>query len=138
MNNTNKVYCPYCGKEMRFRDQYPFAGFLFVCNCAATSPVGETVEEAYDLARHRPLQKPLTLDEVKEQVAVWVEFFWKCKSAKYVEPALYVCTGGGTTSFDEGFCEQYRLENDEYGVRWRCWAMKPTDEERKEAKWDDV
>ena len=25
----------------------------------------------------------------------------------------------------------------EYGKRWRCWPRKPTDEERKAAKWDD-
>ena len=24
-----------------------------------------------------------------------------------------------------------------YGSSWRCWPRKPTDEERKAAKWDD-
>lgn len=24
-----------------------------------------------------------------------------------------------------------------YGSSWRCWPLKPTDEERKAAKWDD-
>lgn len=137
MNNTNKVNCPYCGREMRFINQFPLAGFLFVCHCGATSPVGEEMEEAYALARHRPLQKPLTLGKVKEQVAVWIEYFGKCKSTERVEPALYVNSSRGTTLFDEGYCEQYRLENDEYGEKWRCWARKPTDEEMEAEGWKD-
>lgn len=28
-------------------------------------------------------------------------------------------------------------EGTEYGSSWRCWPRKPTDEERKAAKWDE-
>lgn len=24
-----------------------------------------------------------------------------------------------------------------YGIRWRCWTSRPTDEQRKEARWDE-
>lgn len=25
---------------------------------------------------------------------------------------------------------------DDYGIRWRCWTSRPTEEQRKEVKWD--
>ena len=30
----------------------------------------------------------------------------------------------------------YKL--DDYGKTWRCWTSRPTDEQMKEAKWDDA
>lgn len=130
----DKVYCPYCGKEMRLINQYPSSGFLFNCDeCGATSPSGETVEEAYAIARCRPLQKTLTLEEVKKQVAVWVEWVW---SYENISPAMYLCSDYRTMCFDEGFAKSYRLPKADYGKKWRCWATKPTDEERKAAKWE--
>ena len=33
--------------------------------------------------------------------------------------------------------DEYRyFVETEYGKTWRCWSRKPTDEERKAAKWD--
>lgn len=31
---------------------------------------------------------------------------------------------------------QDNFTEDTYGIDWRCWSRKPTDEERKAAKWD--
>jgi len=27
--------------------------------------------------------------------------------------------------------------DDSYGTKWRCWSAKPTDEQRREVKWND-
>ena len=36
-----------------------------------------------------------------------------------------------------GNTRRAHLPYDHYGSIWRCWPRKPTDEERKAAKWDD-
>ena len=85
----------------------------------------------------KELQKPLTLEEVKEKKAVWVETKIEDED---LYPALLCgrsykyfsefCTNVGK---DEGFVLR---DNDEYGVAWRCWTEKPTEEEREAAEWE--
>ena len=78
-------------------------------------------------------QKPLTLEEVKEKKAVWIEgeelypALLCCRSYRYYSE---FCTN---VDEDEGLT---LLDNDLYGMEWRCWAEKPTDEERKAAEWE--
>lgn len=36
-----------------------------------------------------------------------------------------------------GSANEFWLPRDGYGKNWRCWNSKPTDEEKKAAKWDD-
>lgn len=31
---------------------------------------------------------------------------------------------------------KYRFYFGDYGIKWRCWAEKPTDEEREAAEWE--
>lgn len=83
-------------------------------------------------------QKPLTQEEVKEKKAVWVE---NKVEDEDLYPALLCCRS--YTYFNE-FCINVGdddgtvlLDNDKYGVAWRCWAEKPTEEERKAAEWEN-
>lgn len=107
-------------------------------SCCLQSPCTNCELEAFKIANKRPLQKPLTLEEVKEQVSVWIEYSEKVKFMRCTEPVLYICSGGGKSCFDEGYSEQFRLENKEYGEMWRCWERKPTDEEMSAAKWNEI
>ena len=76
-----------------------------------------TLEE---LERVKGLKKPLTLDELfpgdieRSPVVVWIEFKG--------ERPFRVWTP--------------RHSKDGYNKTWRCWASKPTDEERKAAPWE--
>lgn len=135
----NKVYCPWCRHEMelehyRIEDDEFFA---YVCpDCAAQTPTLYSAETALAAALARPLQKPLTTEESKKQVSVWIEYSEKVKFGESIEPALYVCSDDSESCFDDGFSEQFCLEDKDYGKMWRCWATKPTDEERGAAKWE--
>ena len=89
----------------------------------------------------------MTLDEVKHVEVCWVEE----SDETYVYPAIYygqmkpyektvfvvdyddLCE----RDFEECFNEHRQLSNDEYGILWRCWTQRPTDEQRKAVKWDD-
>lgn len=33
--------------------------------------------------------------------------------------------------------ETIEFDNENYGKTWRCWSAKPTDEQRRDVKWDD-
>lgn len=139
------VYCPWCGSEMRLhyesyvRDDGGL--YYYVCTnekCFSHSPINEEKELAYAAALRRPLQKPMTLEEA-------------CGSE---EPCVYFEDRDfgeiSAASVDIGFAHgdiRYRTidvlggyihkEESAYGKTWRCWATKPTDDERKAAKWDD-
>ena len=42
----------------------------------------------------------------------------------------------GIYEFGETLENCLKLRGEDYGKIWRCWPQKPTDEERKAAKWD--
>ena len=85
-------------------------------------------------------QKPrvMTLEEVtalpygyvlietdKEGSLRWVDALLFCKNTNF--------------SFDFITLEgRARLLGAEYNKEWRCWTSRPTDEQRKAAKWDDA
>ena len=80
-------------------------------------------------------QKPLTFDQLNEDEYYWYEHnYYKCI---IIEPAeirhkrdevCYIDFIGNTT------CISHKKEY--YGKIWRCWAEKPTEEEREAAKWE--
>ena len=75
-------------------------------------------------------QKPLTIEEVKaEPDVVWVEWppggLWPCVIAEVEDDHCY---------FTDGETERMLR----YGIGWRCWANRPTEEERQAAKWEDM
>ena len=89
-------------------------------------------------------QKPrvLTLEEVKharDEPAYWFE-----DSEGYMTSSLSVFYEQNrhsisfTTEDKEGYLEGYTYPNTQYGKTWRCWSSKPTEEQRKAVKWDDM
>lgn len=80
------------------------------------------------------MQKPINFDEI------WLEV----RDKEEVTPAAFI---GGNRSgvffllvsiilkLSSGAIIQPDLSD--YGSRWRAWAHKPTDEERKAAEWKD-
>lgn len=80
-------------------------------------------------------QKPLTVEEAAgTNEPVWYEYY----KHPIVIPADVVY------SYSAPFLEIHKLgaisvmsmREDSYGKTWRCWAEKPTEEERKAAEWE--
>lgn len=122
----DKVFCPYCGSEMELEHlgSDDCEAFLYACHkCGASSPMKSSNDEALQAALARPLQKPLTLEEAKKELALWIEY---PPNIYYHRACLYPVL----------YSADFRAEST-YGIGWRCWATKPTDEEREAAKWDE-
>ena len=78
---------------------------------------------------------PLTFEE-----AILDDSFLERKDGSYVDMAL---NDFAVNMPEEGFMlltvhgdDDLRLDRDDYGKTWRCWSRRPTDEERKAAKWE--
>lgn len=87
--------------------------------------------------RMKPM-KPMSFSEVRrsgDSVPCWVE-------EKYVIYPDVLCKNNdtyyGRIQLLEGVLPRscYLLEADQYGKTWRCWAMRPTIEERETAAWE--
>lgn len=151
MSNTEKVICPYCGAEMcvdsYFKREFGPRYFCHCWSCGSMGPDGSETEEtarAAALKRYRPIQKPLTVEELREMPLfawVWIEiltpsafddFFVKAKSAYYGKQLDYsngeaFCCGYPGIGYSYDYCD--------YGKTWIALQHEPTDEERKAAKW---
>lgn len=103
------------------------------------------------LAEYEKPLVPLTLEEVfavsrDEGNIVWLEYrddaAVRCGYNGYYEPQhimAYTAFGGykGEVTFYPPGAETEKTPDPAvYGIGWRCWPRKPTDEERKAAKWD--
>lgn len=101
--------------------------------------INANLEEVVDaLISHgvtvREMQKPLTLEELRriEEQPVWCETEatrTPCvvkRSLIDKEDAIFYALGSECPIF-------FSIET--YGQIWRCWAEKPTEEERKAAEW---
>lgn len=83
----------------------------------------------------REMQKPLTLEELRriEEQPVWCETEATRKpcvvkrSLIDKEDAIFYALGSECPIF---------FSVEDYGQFWRCWAEKPTEEERKAAEWE--
>lgn len=138
---TDKVLCPWCGNKMVFTNgwivydggkekQVGYDCYYECEKCGAKSPhvnvySGESPLQAA-LRRYEPPIRPMTLEEIKEHRErkdanpMWIE--WKLtpeKNGWILSRTMNVLT----ITFNN--------------LLWRCWPRKPTDEERKEAKWGD-
>lgn len=106
-------------------------------------------------ARVAELEKPLepmTLEEVfavsrDEGNIVWLEYrdeaAVRCGYNGYYEPQHimeYSAFGGykgAVTFYPPGAETEKTPDPAVYGIGWRCWSRRPTDEERKAAEWDE-
>lgn len=88
------------------------------------------------LAEYEKPLVPLTFEE-----AILDDSFLERNDGSCVDMAL---NDFAVNMPDEGFMlltvhgdDDLRLDRDDYGKTWRCWSRRPTDEERRAAKWDD-
>lgn len=80
----------------------------------------------------RTLRKPLTLDEAIEMSKDEHTIFYVESN---LQNSIVQSDYWGSVNFWLNKCvEKQRLRN-EYGRSWRCWANRPTDEERESAEW---
>lgn len=79
----------------------------------------------------REMQKPLTEEElIAKPDVVWVE--WSHGDIKPKIPSTIEMVGNRTLYC---FTDDIFLWLSDHGKTWRCWANRPTDEERKAAEW---
>lgn len=120
---------------------------------AACERVGRTVKEIGNMLLHqsaviellvgalrdaldKPMQKPLTerelhaLIDAGDDIAVYCE----SKNDDYAYAMLFF--GGNNIDRDGVMIGNDELVWFQYGIRWRAWASRPTDEERRAAAWE--
>ena len=131
--------CPYCGRGMLPEYTPPEDHYYRCLYCKGVqSPARSTPFEAFTAANSRHIQKnPLTLEEMFELIGSGKPFATHCES--FEDPITYVNLWidnkviepiGKSISID-------KILWDAYGKTWRCWATKPTDEERAAAQWEE-
>lgn len=54
-----------------------------------------------------------------------------------VEPAIYYCMDVQGNMFFSCGCGTLRFDSDDYGWYWRCWTARPSEEMKKEVKWQE-
>lgn len=145
---SDALQCPYCGEEMRFdadsvhvwmrcdkclahspkvkRPDYHNTEFPFESWAAFWAHCRELAEEA---ASKRPLRKPMTLEEAnKSDHPVWMEFK-DYRTANGWQEGMYSALHWVARVYAG-------LKNPVFGVHYRPWAFKPTDEEMDAAAWE--
>lgn len=159
MDTKKSVLCPWCGAEMkaavpgvhkRLGEPYDiYCSTFYVCHgCGATGPRTEVIigdddgladktrecmEKAYTDALCRPLQKPLELHEASDRrTPVWME---GRNGMLEMADVVNVSDAQRFAVFFFGQRNHVVLSEVGYGETWRCWATKPTDEERQAAAW---
>lgn len=117
------------------------------------SDVIELLVGALRDALDKPMQKPLTLEETWEKSkevsdnVVWLEFKEEHEDYSNVIPALISNTAPWSFGMNNLPTKRYfrfliwpkditEVEKEKYGQKHRCWASKPTDEERSAAAWE--
>lgn len=89
----------------------------------------------------REMQKPMDLvDAIEAYDPVWIEYSLTFMDMEVIK--IYPIDYLNRRFFADGtlFGERIKeksilLQKDDYGKTWRCWAEKPTEEERKAAEW---
>lgn len=109
----------------------------------------EDLLEAFDLAvKALKEQEPrvLTLDEVRacspRSDWLWVEenAYGSILESAIICAQIY-CFENGWLAFDapkESHDLTIDFGYDSYGITWRCWSARPTDEQRARVKWNDT
>lgn len=133
MSETPK--CPGCGADMELMHLLCNATFYYVCpKCGWGSPVGVDPESAFRMAmcRAEPKNRVLTLKEATgSDEPVWLEAMSRVFIADVcVAPDARMAQ---IQTIGKASCEYLPLCD--YGVLWRCWLRKPTEEEMEGTQW---
>ena len=97
------------------------------------SDVIELLVGALRDALDKPMQKPLTLEDVLK-IDDYGEAWWVEYEAGFVTPTIL---NNDYHQYGEQILDGFTFELADYGKTWRCWANKPTDEEREAAAWEN-
>ena len=91
-------------------------------------------QRVYDALALLKEQEPrvLALEEIHRGMAVWLEDVDKAD--------VMLAIGGSSAGAAKCFITEKDMsitpKDAEYGIRWRAWTQKPTDEQREKVKWD--
>lgn len=83
------------------------------------------------------IQKPLTLGELHALIDAGAEAVAWSESKDDPEIFAAIFYNGKTIDRFDQRLNSSDLHFPSYGKRWRCWASRPTDEERQAAPWED-
>lgn len=148
--SEQKPMCPYCGAEMKIvvNELYDGAfccGYAYCPKCGSYGPslAGDiSKEQAHDEVKaatlRRPLQKPLTLEELNECDIFYIEFR-DLNEGNFI-PVQFSPEShfkGMLTYHRPGWATHFSVEMFGCGRYWRCWASRPTIEERAAAPWEE-
>lgn len=103
--------------------------------------VSKLAADALALLREQE-PRVMTLEEVKAMKRLTI-----CaveQRSKVIKNTFNAEYGGIVTLGNENFIDfglygdtkRYRRTEAGYGITWRCWTARPTDEQREAAKWD--
>lgn len=127
MRMKRKPPCKYCGADMELQDTGTLnaggydAFYNFWCpKCGSESPMKNTKKEAYEAACEDPHQKPMTLQEVIRQKAIWYE-------PRNGTPRPMIIDGDKKSD----------AMKESYNVIWRGWRRWPSREDQEAAEWED-
>lgn len=137
--------CRYCGAVMKFAEDFAevLGGGYYECpECGSTSPFvadfeGDIRYAARVAALRRPVQMPMTHDELLEHLSAMHPYEIAPLYIEFHEEHDY------DLDFASRWRDAYNLstinagQGEKYGKTWRCWRARPTDEERKAAKWEE-
>lgn len=140
----NEPKCPYCGKIMHpYRnggandpDVPPYWYGCTDMKCYSTSPLAQTWEEALAFAMRRPLQQPLTLQELQDLIGPGDEIVTYCEAKGADRTYANIWTGELVIDV-VGYEHKNHVCFENYGKTWRAWATRPTEEERAAAPWEE-
>ncbi len=146
--------CPFCGGTAHLFVDHGVAVICATCGARSKTLVdtltakgvagnaSKAVIEAWN-NRAEPPVKPLTPDQFKAIYSMRENHSWPfdaCPPYLFLESSsekndfCWISWGVATTIFEQG----YRAYSaDTYGEKWRCWTRKPTEAERRAAKWQN-
>lgn len=151
----NEPKCPYCGMPMcGYSREYGLARIQVKCtNCGACGPTAEIgrrqpwnytrerlkaeEDKADEAAMRRPLQKPLTLCELSALIDTDDDVVTWCESCIDAHAYANIWYQGKCIDRDGDTLDVRLMAFDAYNKTWRCWATRPTDEEREAAPWEE-
>ena len=100
--------------------------------------INSNLEELVDhLIAHgvtvKAMQRPLTVAELPEYHG---KFIWKEEPSMKLVPVKMFFVGSIAAEYGEfGIAEDCESLICDYNYSWRCWAEKPTEEEKRGAEW---
>lgn len=114
------------------------------CAYDAGHPYNECVEmmlrDALELLKEQE-PRVMTLEELEDALdtVVWLDIPNTENLADGYSLIMAYSHKNGFILLDSPFGDnpsQDRFEYKDYGITWRCWTFRPTDEQRKAVKWD--